>query len=121
MSARVTNGAVGRRYRRFGPEAAEHDSCNDYSARRPGQRIRSQRSRQGRSRSGSRMLGDVQCLPVCLHRDVPSSVTWIADSAESVNTKNYTIAHVGMCHLHQSMRHFLMTSLVSSALRTLGT
>jgi len=75
VATQVASRAVGRRYCCFRAEAAEHDSRNENSARRPAQRIGSQRGRWASGPNGSRMLGDVQCLPVSLHRDVPSSVT----------------------------------------------
>lgn len=71
MAAYMVGGAEARRYCYVSTEAAERESQNEDSARCPDHRIGSRRSRQAVGRNGPRMLGDVQCLPMSLHRVGP--------------------------------------------------
>jgi len=71
MGAQMVGGAEARRYRYLSTEAAERESQNENSARCPDQRIGPRRSTWIAGRSGPRMLGDVQCLPMSLHRVGP--------------------------------------------------
>jgi hypothetical protein len=71
MGARMAGAAVARQTRHFGAEAAERDGQNENSARCPDDLIGSRCSCLALSRNGSRMLGDVQCLPVSFHRTDP--------------------------------------------------
>ena len=60
MGTRMSGAAVARRCRCVGTEAAEHESQNENTARRPDQRIGSQRSGYGLDRNGSRLYDDMQ-------------------------------------------------------------
>jgi hypothetical protein len=71
MGTQMVGGAEARRYCYVSTEATERERQNENSARGPDHRNGSRRSRFEVGRNGPRMLGDVQCLPMSLHRVGP--------------------------------------------------
>jgi len=71
MGTRMVGATVARRCRRAGAEAAEHESQNGNTARRPDQRIGLHRSRYAFGRNDSWLRDFVQYPPMFRHRDDP--------------------------------------------------
>ncbi len=78
-----------------GTEAAEHESQNENSARRPDRRIGSQRSRYALDWNGSRLYG-MQYPPMSLHRDDPLIGDLDSRVCRISKKRSYTIVPLGM-------------------------
>jgi hypothetical protein len=115
MGTRV---AVGRQFRYPGAEAAERESQNENSACRPDGRIGSRHSRLALGRNGSRMLGDVRCLPMSFHRADPLIGNFDSRACRVSLKTDYAITRLRTGHSDKFPRHFHHAYLKSSAMRT---